>query len=414
MNDEKTRLSPHINQAQDRENDDKETRIEDNNSEHPQSFTSTHTNYLTDLQPDDRTLTTGDVIKNRFVLENAIARGGMGVVYKAKDLRKEEARDKDPYVAIKVLAEEFKRHPDSLISLQRETKKAQLLAHPNVVTVHDFDRDGNQVYMTMEYLEGQSLEKIIKDKHHTGLPKDKALMMIKGMASGLAYAHKKRIVHSDFKPANVFCTKDNVIKILDFGIARAMKKHTDKPGQDETVFDPGKLEALTPTYASCEMLEHKEPDPRDDIYAMACISYELLTGRHPYNRLTALQARENKLQPEPIKTLDNCQWKALNRALSLNKETRTSSVEEFLDQLFSSRWFFLYSAKNIAGMVAIIIALTITVILLLNQSDNSSTNLPPIIEIEELPLNPALQPEVNNLLDIAESFPDRPTGKQRL
>lgn len=323
MNDDKTKLFPDINRTPDGENYDKKTRLAVKSIEHPPSSNSTPDDFLSSLQPDDRTLTTGDILKNRFILENAIAKGGMGIVYKARDLRKEEARDKDPYVAIKVLSDEFKRHPDSLISLQRETKKTQLLAHPNVVIVHDFDRDGSQVYMTMEYLEGQSLEKIISNKRNTGLHKDEALTMIKSMAHGLSYAHKKSIVHSDFKPANVFYTNDKVIKILDFGIARALKKRTDTPDQDETIFDPGNLGALTPTYASCEMLEHKEPDPKDDIYAMACVSYELPTGRHPYNRLTALQARENKLQPQPIKTLNKCQWKALKQALILDKDART-------------------------------------------------------------------------------------------
>ncbi len=413
MNDDKTKIVSKSAQVSNSQSDNNEkTRLSNNESDSPLSPSTSdtsqpsnfsQTSFLSDLQADDKTLTTGDIIKERFVLESAIAKGGMGIVYKAKDLRKEEARDKDPYIAIKVLSEEFKKHPDALISLQRETKKAQLLAHPNVVTVHDFDRDENQVYMTMEYLEGKSLEEVIKNNRNTGLQKEKALSMIKGMASGLAYAHKKHIIHSDFKPGNVFYTNDNVIKILDFGIARAMKKRTNKPEQDETIFDPGTLGALTPAYASCEMLEYKDPDPRDDIYALACVAYELLTGRHPYNRLTALQARENNLQPQPAKALDKHQWQALNKALSLHKEQRTKSVDEFLDQLFNSKWSSLYSTKNVLGVVAILMAIALATSLLLKYSDNTA-DTPSFTEIEELPLDPTLQPEVDNLLDLAESF----------
>jgi len=91
----------------------------------------------------------GSVLKGRFVLESIIGHGGMGIVFKAKDLRKEEAQDRNPYIAVKVLNEEFKQHPESLKALQRESRKAQDLAHPNISTVFDFDRDGGNVFMTM-------------------------------------------------------------------------------------------------------------------------------------------------------------------------------------------------------------------------------------------------------------------------
>jgi len=90
------------------------------------------------------------LLKNRFVLEDVLGVGGMGVVYKAKDLLKVEAKDRDPYVAIKVLSDEFKTHPEAFISLQRESKKAQHIANHNTVKVYDFDRDGDVVFMTME------------------------------------------------------------------------------------------------------------------------------------------------------------------------------------------------------------------------------------------------------------------------
>ena len=104
----------------------------------------------------------GDVLNGRFVLEQRVGSGGMSTVYKALDRRKLEADDRNPYVAVKVLNVEFRAHPQSLIALQREAKKSQSLAHPNIVRVYDFDRDGATVYMTMEYLSGRSLAQIFR------------------------------------------------------------------------------------------------------------------------------------------------------------------------------------------------------------------------------------------------------------
>jgi predicted Ser/Thr protein kinase len=146
----------------------------------------------------------GAVIRDRFVLESLLGRGGMGIVFAALDRRKEEARDPNPHIAIKILNADFQQHPDALIALQREARKAQTLAHPNVVTVFDFDRDGASVYMTMERLRGRSLDAMVREARGRGIGREAALPIIRGIAEGLAYAHRKGIVHSDLKPGNVF------------------------------------------------------------------------------------------------------------------------------------------------------------------------------------------------------------------
>jgi predicted Ser/Thr protein kinase len=188
----------------------------------------------------------GTRVKDRFVLEERLGEGGMGVVFKARDLRKEEAQDRDPYVAIKFLNSEFRRHPESLKALQRETRRAQTLAHPNVVTVYDFDRDGTLIYMTMEYLAGEPLDLHIK-RHAQGLRFRDAWPIIEGAGRALMYAHEQGVIHADFKPSNVFVS-DKKAKVLDFGIARAMQAQIG--GADGTRFDAGTLGALTPAYAS--------------------------------------------------------------------------------------------------------------------------------------------------------------------
>jgi eukaryotic-like serine/threonine-protein kinase len=277
----------------------------------------------------------GDTLNGRFVLEECIGFGGMGTVYKALDKRKLEAADRKPYIAIKVLNVQFRGHPKSLVALQREARKAQALAHPNIVAVYDFDRDGSMVYLTMEYLPGKPLSQLLRAPGFTGLPYAEAMRIVNGMGKALAYAHERGFVHCDFKPANVIVMDDGNVKVIDFGIARVFHKAEEEV--DVTVFDPGSLGALTPAYASPEMLEHREPDPRDDIYALACITYELLTGHHPFDRQSATEARAAAKQPQRPAKLGRAQWNGLRHALSFERPARTPSVERFLKDMGEHR-----------------------------------------------------------------------------
>ncbi|MGF6985382.1 hypothetical protein QFZ99_004923 [Paraburkholderia atlantica] len=270
----------------------------------------------------------GDTLNNRFVLEECLGVGGMGTVYKALDLRKLEASDRKPYLAIKVLNVQFRGNPNSLVALQREARKAQVLAHRNIITVYDFDRDGPIVYLTMEYLSGKPLSQLLRTPGYQGMPVRAALPIVRGMCAALAYAHERGFVHCDFKPANVFLTTNAEVKVIDFGIARVFQRPEEE--SDATVFDPGSLGALTPAYASPEMIEHREPDPRDDMYALGCITYELLTGHHPFDRLSATQARNADFKPQRPPNLDARQWRALRAALSFDRDTRMPSVVRFI------------------------------------------------------------------------------------
>ncbi|CAG4897417.1 serine/threonine protein kinase [Paraburkholderia saeva] len=301
---------------------------------------------------------TGDTLNNRFVLEECLGVGGMGTVYKALDLRKLEASDRKPYLAIKVLNVQFRGNPKSLIALQREARKAQVLAHRNIVTVYDFDRDGAIVYLTMEYLSGRALSQILRTEDFHGMPVRAALPIVRGMCGALAYAHERGFVHCDFKPANVFLTDTGEVKVIDFGIARVFQRPEEE--SDATVFDPGTLGALTPAYASPEMLEHREPDPRDDIYALGCITYELLTGHHPFDRQSATQARSTGRKPERPPNLDARQWRALRSALSFDRNTRMPTVARFVEEFGAEEKVAAKSATRvkvgIAAGVAVLVA----------------------------------------------------------
>ena len=280
-------------------------------------------------EPRRGVLQPGSIIKRRFVLESLLGKGGMGLVFGAIDRRKEEAQDPNPRVALKVLNADFERHPQSFIALQREARKAQTLAHPNVVTVFDFDRDGDTVYMTMELLQGRPLEAIVREARGKGVKPEVALPIIRGIAEGLAYAHRKGIVHSDLKPGNVFIGEDGTPKILDFGIARAVPSSITAENKDD-VFDAGSLGAYTEAYATDEMIDGVDPHPADDLYALGIIGYELITGFHPYQRHGAPAARKLGIKPPPLKGLKRREARALERCLSFDRKQRPKDAAEFL------------------------------------------------------------------------------------
>ena len=264
----------------------------------------------------------GRLLKKRFVLEEVLGRGGMGVVYKARDLRKVEAEDSNPYIAAKVLGQNFKDHPHAFVSLQQEAVKSQKLAHPNIVTVHDFDREGSTIFMTMELLKGDPLDNLLKQE--APFSKETSLRYFTELCAGLDYAHKRGLIHSDFKPANIFVTAGGTVKILDFGIARAANRDSESGD-----FDAGDLGALTPAYATVEMVNREPPSFSDDVYALACVLYQMLSGEHPYERLSAQQALSKKLKPKRLDVLNSSEWQALSQGLSLTKAKRPASIEEF-------------------------------------------------------------------------------------
>ncbi|MCR9279538.1 MAG: protein kinase [Pseudomonadaceae bacterium] len=277
----------------------------------------------------------GTSLKQRFVIEELLGQGGMGRVYRARDMRWVETGDKDPYVALKVLNSDLRADPSLVVALQREARKAQTLAHPNIATVYDFDRDEDQVFLTMEVLTGQALDDWLR-ANPQGMPRKPALAHIRGLCLGLAYAHNRNIVHSDFKPGNVFLTDENQCKILDFGIARAVpsQRTDDASGADEanqaTLFDPSSRGYLTPSYASAEMLDGARPTPADDVYALGLVIYQLLSGKHPFSYQSAVVARDKGLTPAPIRSLKGREWRALSRALSFDRRHRQSNAALFL------------------------------------------------------------------------------------
>lgn len=276
------------------------------------------------------------VLKQRFVLDEKLGSGGMGTVFRAKDLRKVEARDRNPFVAVKVLNNDFREHPEAFIALQREAAKSQALAHRSIVTIYDFDKDGDVPFIIMELLEGQELSELLR-AYPTGLPDEMAWSIIRCVCDGLEHAHEAGLVHADFKPGNVFVAPNHSAKILDFGIARAVQ--VNQALGEDTVFDPTRLAALTPAYASLEMLEGDDAEIRDDVFSLGVVIYLVLSGQHPYARVPANQAAAQGLRPERPRHLSRRRWRALERCLAFQRAARPASVAELKKQLFEpSPW----------------------------------------------------------------------------
>jgi TolB-like protein len=294
----------------------------------------------------EESLSTGKTLSGRYRIERELGEGGMGVVYLVTD-----AQVAGEIFAIKVLKEGL--GPEALSVLREEVRKTRKLSHPNIVDVHSVNVDGTRLYVLMEYLEGKSLDLLLDEDFGRGMSFSHAWPIIEDVGAALGNAHDRNVIHSDLKPANVFVTTSGRTKLLDFGIARASRGPLlrRRPG----------LLALTPAYASCEMLEGKEADRRDDIYSFACVIYEMLSGERPFGALNALDAREAGAEPAPLGVLSRGQNAALAKALAFDRKARTGSVEELLATLAADQKPHARSAAIAAGaIVATLAAVALT------------------------------------------------------
>lgn len=307
----------------------------------------------------------GDLLSERYRLVELIGTGGMSYVYKAIDSFAEKAGDNEPFVAVKILTSEFASHPDAVTIMQREAKKTRLLAHPNIVQIHDFVLEGSLCYIVMEYLQGETLDQIIKRSKPNGLPKSGVLNILKQMSSALEFAHQQGILHSDLKPSNIFITQQQRVKIFDFGVSRGLKQKVDEYAvqlhSEETEYEVG---GYTPAYASLNMLNQQSHDVKDDIYGLACITYEMFSSKHPFARKPANKAFTEKLKPQKIQKLSFLNWKGLEKGLHLEHAQRTESVYEFQQDL----------TRSILKPVAIAASALIVSVLAINlwQSSNQT------------------------------------------
>jgi hypothetical protein len=203
------------------------------------------------------------------------------------------------------------------------------LPHPNIASVYSLDSDGVNDFVIMELLQGQTLQKLLDGEYARGLPLGLARTLIADLCSALAYAHDHSVIHSDIKPSNIFVTPSGRAKLFDFDIARVLRGPVG-------YFDASRVGAITRAYSSIEMARGERPDPRDDVYALACVIYEMLSGAHPFDGVSAWEARERGLQVKPLPAVGRRENQALSQALRFERPERLPSVEA-LQSAFEGR-----------------------------------------------------------------------------
>jgi tRNA A-37 threonylcarbamoyl transferase component Bud32 len=221
------------------------------------------------------------VVTSRYEILGEIGRGGMAVVYRARDTRL------DRIVALKRISDSLREHPRAVDLLLREARSAAGLNHPHIVTIHDVDQQDGSYFITMEFLEGKPLHELLRLR---GRFAARPVAHIgQQVVAGLAYAHERRIVHRDVKTANLFVTRGNVVKIMDFGLAKMV----------EEVRRRATMIGGTPSYMAPEQSRGLEVDGRADLYAFGVTLFELLTGRLPFEDGDVVQHHRETPPPDP-------------------------------------------------------------------------------------------------------------------
>jgi serine/threonine protein kinase len=265
-------------------------------------------------------LAPGVILCDRFILERILGNGGTAVVFQARDMTSASTAP-DLRVALKAPRPDRGDRTRAAARLHHEFQQATKLAHPHIVRVFDLHEHGDTCFMTMELIEGRLLSTILRD--WTMLPRALANKILRSCALALDHAHDHDVVHGDFKPGNVFLTRDEEVKIVDFGASAALCGGSSR------------IPAGTPAYASPQVLSGETPDRRDDIFSFACVAYELLTGQHPFQHRSSLEARDAGLTPARAWNLSAPQWLALLSALAWDREQRPAEILSLLDSLLT-------------------------------------------------------------------------------
>src|SRR3954447_8609194 len=232
----------------------------------------------------------GQEIAGRYRLEGRLGYGGMSTVHRALDLRLERR------VAVKLLADHLAREEEFVSRCQREAQAAARLVHPNVVQVFDSGRDEQtgQYFIVMEYIEGSSGAEILRDQGWVEV--DEALAIIEQACEGLDYAHRHGVVHRDVKPGNLLRSREGEVKLADFGIAKATEQ--------SSITQVGSVLG-TAAYLAPEQARGEEAGPSADLYALGVVTYQIISGRLPYEEssLTELALKQQQEAPPTLDTI---------------------------------------------------------------------------------------------------------------
>ncbi|MBK8285822.1 MAG: serine/threonine protein kinase [Ahniella sp.] len=233
--------------------------------------------------------TMGSVFGGRYEILSELGAGGMGVVYKARDL------ELDDVVALKMLRGAGLMDEESLERLKIEIKLARRITHPNVLRTFDFGEVNGRPYISMEYVRGMTLRYLLKQAGR--IPFSAGLRIAKQLCAGLAAAHEVGVLHRDIKPENLILEQSGNAKLMDFGIARPARR--SEPGQTRQGMFVG-----TPHYASPEQLAGDEVDFRADVYSTGVLLCEMFCGKLPFNGANTMEIYMAQMQQTPIKPSD--------------------------------------------------------------------------------------------------------------
>jgi eukaryotic-like serine/threonine-protein kinase len=263
-------------------------------------------------------------IAGRYRIEGRLGVGGMSTVHLAFDNRLER------YVALKLLAEHLADDPTFISRFRREALAAARLVHPNIVQVFDFGFDSghHQHFIVMEHVPGNSCAELLRDHGHLSLAQ--ALSVVTQACRGLDYAHRNGVVHRDVKPGNLLVSDSEVVKLADFGIARAVDQ--------ASITQVGSVLG-TAAYLSPEQARGDEAGPRADLYSLGVVTYQLISGRLPYEAgsLSELALKQQRELPIPLDDLapevPHALAQAVALALSIDQRDRPSTALELSEML---------------------------------------------------------------------------------
>ena len=290
------------------------------NDAHPHREETQSADAAAELKP-------GSVLRRRYRIENILGQGAMGMVFQAVDEYRLEMPPGGRKVAIKVLHTAVTKRAELLTQLRREFQQLQLLSHPNIVRVYEFDRDGPIFFFTMELLNGPLLSRVLHARKLIPLERAQALAVMRDVGAAIVHAHSRGVVHGSLNPQNIFIAIPGEVRVLDFGAAHRSNSRSSTPDHEMT------MPSATSGYASCQVLEGEPADARDDVFALACIAYLLLSGEHPFSKKTAIEARQAKLSLRRPPNLTNRQWQALRAGLRWKREDRPANAQEWLERL---------------------------------------------------------------------------------
>jgi len=255
----------------------------------------------------------------RYEIQAEIGRGGFGRVYKAFDPMVGRV------VAVKVLLPDT-TDPEFLTRFKMEATTAGNLHHPNLVTIHEFGEDNGSQFLVMEYLEGEDLQKIIRDRKPLTILERVEIMQ--QAAAGLYCAHENNVIHRDIKPSNIMVLRDNLVKLMDFGIARLTRNDTTR--MTKAGFLVGTLNYMSP-----EQFRDQEVDALCDIWAFGVIYYEFITGRFPFEGTSTpaiLYSITSVEPPAPSTLVPDCPEalsQMIMKTLAKDRDLRYHSLQEF-------------------------------------------------------------------------------------